>query len=174
MPSPSYTLAELSDLSGLTPRTVRYYVQNGLLPPPRTLGPRAKYDEAHLGRLRLIRQLQRRHLPLAEIRTRLDSLDEDEIVQLSDGQGRPAPESAVEYIRSVLDPAGAAARPAAAGPPALNKPAQGPQSTRSQWERLALTPDVELHVRRPLTRHQNRQVERLVALARQLLEEDST
>jgi hypothetical protein len=43
---------------------------------------------------------------------------------------------------------------------------------RAQWERLALAPDVELHVRRPLTREINRRVEKLLALARQIFEED--
>ena len=43
---------------------------------------------------------------------------------------------------------------------------------RSQWERIVLAPDVELHVRRPLSRTQNKQVDRLVTIARELLEED--
>jgi hypothetical protein len=43
---------------------------------------------------------------------------------------------------------------------------------RAQWERLSLAPDVELHVRRPLTREINRRVEKLLSLARQIFEED--
>jgi len=43
---------------------------------------------------------------------------------------------------------------------------------RSQWERIVLVPDVELHIRRPLPRAQNKQVDRLVTIARELLEED--
>jgi hypothetical protein len=43
---------------------------------------------------------------------------------------------------------------------------------RSQWDRVVLVSDVELHVRRPLTRHLNKKVERLIAIARELLEED--
>ena len=43
---------------------------------------------------------------------------------------------------------------------------------RSQWERVVLAPDVELHVRRPLSRTQNKRVDRLVTIARELLEED--
>ncbi len=48
----------------------------------------------------------------------------------------------------------------------------GPAAVRSQWEHIALAPDIELHVRRPLSRIQNRRVERLLAIARALLEED--
>jgi hypothetical protein len=43
---------------------------------------------------------------------------------------------------------------------------------RSQWERIVLESDVELHIRRPLVRAQNKQVDRLVTIARELLEED--
>lgn len=71
-PDPSvFDLNELSDRAGVTPRTVRYYIQQGLLRSPGTPGPGARYGEGHLGRLRLIRRLQREHQPLAEIRHRL-------------------------------------------------------------------------------------------------------
>jgi hypothetical protein len=55
-------------------------------------------------------------------------------------------------------------------PPSPAPDEAGPQ--RSQWERVALSPDVELHVRRPLSRLANKRVERLIAIARELLEED--
>jgi hypothetical protein len=47
-----------------------------------------------------------------------------------------------------------------------------PPLERSQWERIALSPDVELHIRRPLTRAHQKGVDRLVTIARELLEED--
>jgi DNA-binding transcriptional MerR regulator len=53
--------------------------------------------------------------------------------------------------------------------PAAAEPA-GPE--RSQWERLELSPDIELHVRRPLSRLEQRRVERLITIARQVLKED--
>ena len=43
---------------------------------------------------------------------------------------------------------------------------------RSQWDRLALSPDIELHIRRPLGRAQQKGVDRLIAIARELLEEE--
>jgi len=42
---------------------------------------------------------------------------------------------------------------------------------RSQWERVVLAPDVELHLRRPSSRTQNKRIDRLIAIARELLEE---
>lgn len=47
-----------------------------------------------------------------------------------------------------------------------------PHPTRSQWERITLAPDIELHIRRPLDRATSKRVDRLVEIARDLLEED--
>lgn len=163
-----YELTELSDLAGVTPRTVRYYIQQGLLRSPGTPGPGAKYDTAHLDRLRLIRRLQREHLPLAEIRRRLESLTDAEVRRLVEAP-EPARSSAAEYVRQVLrEPSRPSFLAAQTAPPG---PAAAPD--RSQWERIALGPDLELHVRRPLSRAQNKMVDKLLDYARRLLEEDT-
>ena len=47
-----------------------------------------------------------------------------------------------------------------------------PVIERSQWDRIAVAPDVEIHIRRPLARAQQKGVDRLVAIARELLEEE--
>ena len=43
---------------------------------------------------------------------------------------------------------------------------------RSQWERVVVGPDVEIHIRRPMSRRGQKQVERLITIAREMLEED--
>ena len=52
-------LAELAKASGVTPRTIRYYIHQGLLPSPGKRGRGARYDRGALGRLQLIQLLQR-------------------------------------------------------------------------------------------------------------------
>jgi DNA-binding transcriptional MerR regulator len=193
---PRYSIAELADLAGVTPRTVRYYLSQGLLPSPGATGPGVKYGEDHLDRLRLIRRLQREHLPLAEIRSRLGGLDGSRISILAEevltpDATRDAPDTALDYIRRLLAPEPRAARsllkrvqaaeaPAplfSSGPPppAMSAPAS-PDPTdaleRSQWDRITLATDIELHVRRPLPRPLSKKVDRLVTIARELLEED--
>src|SRR5215213_9561699 len=96
-----YDLAELCDRAGVTPRTVRYYIQQGLLPSPGARGPEARYDEEHLDRLSLIRRLQKEHLPLAEIRRRLETLDDDG-VRAALAEPEPSHASALDYVRQVL------------------------------------------------------------------------
>ena len=62
------TLEELADQSGLSIRTIRYYIQVGLLDGPDTHGKFASYSPEHLDRLELISRLKERtHLPLEEI-----------------------------------------------------------------------------------------------------------
>ena len=173
----SLDLTELCHAAKVTPRTVRYYIQQGLLPAPESRGPGAHYNEGHLARLRLVRRLQREHLPLGEIRERLARLTDAEVNHLL----RSAPEtkrdtSALGYIRGVLGGgpprsiSAASIRLSESRPTFAESPE--PPAARSTWERIALTRDVELHVRRPLTRDQNRLVERLLQLARELTKED--
>src|SRR5215213_10390607 len=85
---PALDLSQLSDAADVSPRTVRYYIQQGLLPSPEARGPGAHYGPEHLDRLRLIKRLQREHLPLSEIRRRLDSLGPAEIRRLVEEGGR--------------------------------------------------------------------------------------
>ena len=264
--SASYTISDLAGLAGSTPRTVRYYVAQGLLPPPIGAGPGAHYTDAHLERLRLIQRLQRQHLPLSEIRQRLAQLGAREVSELvAEEPPRVPPGSALDYVRTVLAgpasriseagtrgqampppaaplaPPGAAPAPAAmpAAPPARigsallrravepapyaamsmpplrdvappsvtgvaeapadftgsqvasapDAPSAGaaapatagpdpdlsdvpPPEQRSQWDRIGLTSNIEIHVRRPLSRLENRRVERLITIARHMLREE--
>ena len=202
-----YSLAELARVTGVTPRTVRYYIAQGLLPGANETGPGASYDADHLARLRLIRELQREHLPLADIRQRLVGLGAHDVAALLQEQQaaeeRPTG-SALDYIRSVLGtspsqprrmramhaaalpappahmPTGAQLRkrvePTAPAPAmlmeAMPSTPEAPTAERSQWDRIALTTDIELHVRRPLSRLDNKRVERLITIARQVLGEE--
>lgn len=62
-----YRLDDLARAAGTTGRNVRLYQERGLLPPPRLVGRVGWYDDAHLGRLRLITRLLERGYSLANI-----------------------------------------------------------------------------------------------------------
>lgn len=245
----TFTIADLARLSGLNVRTIRYYLAQGLIPASGESGPGAHYGQGHLDRLRLTKRLQGQHLPLAEIRARLEHLSDADVAALvatTDAQPETPQTSALDYIRSVLGtgsvrPAPAPApvgqpprafvaeprapyaasvapvpghvapkaeRPGGGGMEALrlrmpmprardlpSEPTAGaatearlgagtadtppedrrteaPNPERSQWERLSLGPNIELHVRRPLSRIEQRRVERLITIARQVLRDD--
>jgi DNA-binding transcriptional MerR regulator len=101
-----YTISELADATGVTPRTIRYYTAEGLLPPPDTRGRYALYGDEHLLRLQLIARLKDAYLPLGEIKARTDQLDAEQLRRLLAEYHQPPQqqiaESATEYITRVL------------------------------------------------------------------------
>ncbi|MGH2533927.1 MAG: MerR family transcriptional regulator [Thermomicrobiales bacterium] len=72
----AYTIARLHEMTGVTPRTIRFYISLGLLPPAFGRGPGARYGEGHLARLQLIHLLKSQHLPLDGIKQRLHELSD--------------------------------------------------------------------------------------------------
>ena len=63
----SFNLVELSEVSGVPARTIRFYIAKGLLPPPLVGGRAARYGEEHLKELERIKTLQRQGQTLAQI-----------------------------------------------------------------------------------------------------------
>jgi len=106
MPDDPYSLNDLARLADVTPRTIRYYVAQGLLPSPEAAGPATRYGEGHLARLRLIKRMQREHLPLSEIRGRIERLGDDDVRLLLDARGDqgapPAPAETLEFVRDLM------------------------------------------------------------------------
>ena len=68
-----YGIDELSDLGGVSRRTVRFYIQEGLLPAPLGVGRGRHYGDEHLKRLVRVREMQEQGLTLAEIQAQLAS-----------------------------------------------------------------------------------------------------
>ena len=69
--STRYAIGDLADLGGVSRRTVRYYVQEGLLPQPLGLGRGNHYGEEHLAQLLRVKALQEAGQTLDEIRGEL-------------------------------------------------------------------------------------------------------
>lgn len=65
------TVDALATHSGVSVRNIRAYQTAGLLPPPRLDGRTAVYDEAHLGKLVLIRDLRKQGFRLEAIKQML-------------------------------------------------------------------------------------------------------
>lgn len=241
-----YSLADVAALTETPVRTIRYYIAQGLLPSSGRVGPAARYDEAFVARLRAIRRLQDRHLPLAEIRRTLEGMPDATVMAAVEPDEVPPPDSAAEYVHRLLGVAeervsyaavpppspsvepgatpSAAAPTAASGPPAAAamgpaapvrlddaspagvageprlfasarftspdpavrpltapgvgwddaiaaEPREPAMAERSHWERIAVTPEIEIHIRRPLSRRSAKRAERLVEFARDIFEE---
>ena len=79
-----FTLAELAERLGILPRTIRSYIEQGLLRGPEVGGRGARYTDYHVQRLQAIQTLKDvRGLPLAEVRKWLMSATAPELQQLA-------------------------------------------------------------------------------------------
>ncbi|MCI3227035.1 MerR family transcriptional regulator [Streptomyces sp. NBC_00838] len=95
-------MKELADAAGITVRTVRFYRERGLIPPPRREGRIAWYDTHHLARLRTIAALLERGHTLngiADLATAFESgRDVGEVL----GLGEPTEETPVRLTPEAL------------------------------------------------------------------------
>ena len=62
------TIQDLCEETGLPRRTIHFYTQQGILPPPQGSGLGARYQDEHLLRLKLIPFLRKQGMRLDEIR----------------------------------------------------------------------------------------------------------
>ena len=67
------TIEELAGRTGMTVRNIRAHQSRGLLEPPRVLGRTGYYDEQHVERIALIRELQEEGFNLEAIRRIVDN-----------------------------------------------------------------------------------------------------
>jgi DNA-binding transcriptional MerR regulator len=87
-------MRELSKLTGIQPGTIRYYINEGLLPKPlKTHRNMAYYDQSYVQRIKLIRELQeKRYFPLSIIKQILEqsesSMDSEEIKTILELEGK--------------------------------------------------------------------------------------
>lgn len=119
-----YKLDELARAAGVSPRTVRYYVQRGLLPAPTFRAKDTAYDAKHLLLLRAIKKLQEAFLPLDAIAVTLANADDAELRAIADGTST---------------------RTQASTPPSTRAPAAA-KSKAEHLERYVLADGVELLV----------------------------
>jgi DNA-binding transcriptional MerR regulator len=77
-----YTIEDLCELTGYTRRTIRYYIQEGLLDPPAGRGRGGFYFDSHLKRLNEIKSLQDKGLKLAGIQEVLKKGKEPELLNI--------------------------------------------------------------------------------------------
>src|SRR5438093_7665486 len=137
-----YGIAELAERGGVTRRTVRYYVQRGLLPTPLGTGRGPHYTPAHLERLIHIRQLQESGVPLGEIAARLNGTPQTPV----SAPGAPPEQST-----------------------SLRAPSPHVLPEGGTWMRFVLADGVELHVRSGAMHIQPSLLARLVEAAQQTL-----
>jgi DNA-binding transcriptional MerR regulator len=97
-----YRMEELSRLAGITVRTLRFYRERKLIPPPRREGRIAWYDDQHLARLRTITALLERGHTLSGIAELAEAFDHGRDVGDLLGVGGPTEEEPVHLTPEEL------------------------------------------------------------------------
>lgn len=190
----SYSLNDLADAVGIEPRTIRSYIERGLLPGAEARGRGASYSREHLSRLQVIKSLRRArpNIALSEIRIVLQGLNLEQIHSLAGGSITAATRAIDESMQpddaelldaddpseilNTLDWDRSAAKLTGAErlvcllrqvsgfvPPAPSSKVEG-------WQRIAVTPDIELSVRSEFDRNQLAAFRDLADLLRHLLQ----
>jgi DNA-binding transcriptional MerR regulator len=169
---PTVSLTELSQATGESERTLRYWVQFGLLSGPLEKGPAARYPADHVARVAWIRGRQAEGVPLKAILTELAKQDRpqaDPPAPVTAAAAQAPGQTAIqEYLAraNLLSQKGTRT----ASVPAPNSLVSMPPSAewnppRSRWEHLQLDDGVELLVKRPLDTWRQRKIEKLLRYA---------
>lgn len=177
----------------MQPRTIRSYIEQGLLRGPEVGGRGARYSDYHAKRLQAIRTLKElRGLPLAEVRRRLLVITGPEIASLAKEAGAardlsaPNARSALDYLRSINPKSQARnqAEPEFTSSPEAPTPmdvllgrldrltqgTQPPRRARGEvWTSIPVTPDIEIRVRGTQTANELARWERIADHLRQIL-----
>lgn len=149
--SGSYTFPELVRAAGVTPRTVRYYLERRVLPAAVLRGIHTTYTEDHLICLKAIRRLRTvERLQLEAIRNRLSASSPEQIRSLAGAVALDRPGVQTAAIPPGAEPS-APATPANPDPSVAEsrETSNGQSGSGSQvWERIELLPGLELHVKK--------------------------
>ena len=98
-----YTITELNRKTGIARRTIHYYIKEKLIPPATGSGGGARYNDEHVIRLNLIKEMQKTHLKLYGIREALDGLSVSQMEDLYLRAKKGIPPWDTESLESWLD-----------------------------------------------------------------------
>lgn len=132
-----YRMEELARLAGITVRTLRFYRERKLIPPPRREGRIAWYDDHHLARLRTIAALLERGHTLTGIAELADALEHGRDVADLVGLDTPTEEEPVRLTPEELAARFEGEVTPRTSPPRWNSATSAPTATRSSTSAAA-------------------------------------
>ena len=147
-----FSLNELAEQVNVEPRTIRSYIEKGLLPGAEARGPKSFYTKEHLDRLRVIQILRQagRDATLEEIRLLLQQLSAEQLEGIAEGyiqvgglvrapdfepapNVKPATDTAVDYLQRLKSEGG---RSRSASAKNLNRPGASREARRAPVSEL--------------------------------------
>jgi DNA-binding transcriptional MerR regulator len=193
-----YTIEQLSELTGYSRRTIRYYVEEGLIDSPAGRGKGGFYFDSHINKLGIIKQLQERGMSLSAISAYLKQnavpgqryygeqayLSADSRIS---GQPFPGARDRTGMMRKKIfgDSSNLKNRE-----PEVNEIRQdniffdinfseeplycaaAPQPQRDVWVKYEISPGFEINARREFEQEHKKKIEDIIKIARQILGKD--
>lgn len=198
----SYSLTELADATGIEERTIRSYIERGLLAGAQTRGRGASYSREHLSRLLVVKSLRRArpNIGISEIRIFLQGLSPEQIDGLATGSISAASRAVAAIATNETDSQDAGHYESQddtdeVATPSLEQSATKltgverllcllrrvsgstpitPVSKVERWQRIAITPDIELSIRAEFDSAALAAFSEVAGLLRNLLERTET
>ena len=186
-----YTIDDLSELTGHSRRTIRYYIQEGLLDSPAGRGKGGFYFNRHLSQLQLIKQLQEKGMSLSSISKYMERDHEPrEEVYYKNNKSTmnykmsedafPLAKQRADMMKKKMDKISnkemLQKEEAETEPRSLffNKDfyAPAPQSKRDVWVKYEIAPGLEINIRRDIEKKQKRKIDDIIRIAREILGKD--
>lgn len=149
-----YRIGELAEKTGVTKRTIHYYVNRGLIPNPIGSGVKSFYTDEHLVKILLIKKLQEQFLPLEIIRGKVSGISLREAEQLLN---LLTSDQLSKEQQSIVFSTEAAKK--------------SEQLSGSEYTRFALGLGLELHVPKELLEKKEGVINSIVKYTKKLLEE---
>lgn len=179
MTGSEYLIHELARITGVSVRTIRFYIDEGVLPESQSgRGKYKTYSEEYVDRLNLIGCLKRMHLPLAEIVSRVAPLTRQQVLQeLKDIPEQFREDSTRDSRQDTLPGFEDKDRTRVFQEYFHKKhPGQFEDAPHSLmdgevWERVALATGIELWVKRPPDPGILRKINQVIAYARRILKD---
>ncbi len=159
-----YSIKDLEQKTGILVRTIRFYIKEGLVPPPNGTGGGASYDDSHLVPLQAIKILHESSIKLTGIREVLKGMSADEmtafVTDASTQKRKWDMEALKKWVAPATPPAAVTGnfsfaaigtgqpqpRPATSLLGRLNRTASIP-APQETWVRISPLDGVELHIR---------------------------
>jgi DNA-binding transcriptional MerR regulator len=147
-------IGELAHRSGISVRTIRYYISEDLLVAPPVRGRYSRFSSDYIERILLIRRMQDIYLPLKEIRRQMQNLDTDEVRELL--EKFEDKHNNLPYPARLPGPVRSSAHKAAL------------MEGGKTWRRIALAPGLELHVELLLLRQYEPYIRQIIELVKRI------
>jgi len=181
-----YTIDDLSELTGHSRRTIRYYIQEGLVDSPAGRGKGGFYFEKHLSQLRLIKNLQEKGMSLSSISKYMEQGKEDKEklnnksanYKMSD-EAFPGARQRSDMMKMKMDKDSIKEAFYNENKKLnyktlhfLDPYALPPRSKREVWVKHEIAPGLEINIKRDLEKKQKRKIDDIIRVAREILGSD--